>query len=309
MLYTFDNPKAKETHTTQYFEMFGNRGIYHDGWVAATRHSIPWLVVPLPSLSKDVWELYHVADDFSEANDLAAKNPPKLKELQDLFMKEAVRNRVLPIDDRRVERFNAAIAGRPDLIGDRTALTVYPGMVGITENAFINVKNRSYTITAPVELRDGSTNGVIIAQAGAFGGWVLYMKEGKVHHEYNYFGVERTNIGAPTALSAGKHEIKYEFVVDAPKPGSGGTSTLYVDGQQVAMGRIPKTQPYAFSADEGVDVGVDQETMVSNDYKPGENKFTGKIVRVRIDTKPSNLSAADKKAAEEAEEVAATIED
>jgi arylsulfatase len=289
--------------------MFGNRGIYHDGWVAATRHSIPWLVVPLPSLSKDVWELYHVAADFSEANDLAAKNPPKLKELQDLFMKEAVRNRVLPIDDRRVERFNAAIAGRPDLIGDRTALTVYPGMVGITENAFINVKNRSYTITAPVELRDGNTNGVIIAQAGAFGGWVLYLKEGKVHHEYNYFGVERTNIGGQTALPAGKHEIKYEFIVDGPKPGSGGKCSLYVDGQKVAEGRIPKTQPFVFSADEGVDVGVDNETMVSNDYKSGENKFTGKIIKVTIDTKPSNLSAADNKAVEEAEEAAATIED
>ena len=162
--------KAKETHTTQYFEMFGNRGIYHDGWVACTRHSIPWLMVPLPPLSKDTWELYHVAEDFSQANDLAAQNPTKLKELQDLFTKEAIKNHVLPIDDRRAERFNAAIAGRPDLMGNRTSLTVYPGMTGMAENAFINVKNRSYTITAPVELKDANTNGVIIAQAGAFGG-------------------------------------------------------------------------------------------------------------------------------------------
>jgi arylsulfatase len=304
MVYTFDGPKAKETHTTQYFEMFGNRGIYHDGWIACTRHSIPWLMVPLPPLSQDTWELYHVAEDFSEAHDLATQNQGKLKELQDLFTKEAIKNHVLPIDDRRSERFNAAIAGRPDLMGDRTSLTVYPGMTGMTENAFINVKNRSYTITAPVELKDANTNGVIIAQAGAFGGWVLYMKDGKVHHEYNYFGV-----GGQTALSPGKHEIKYEFVVDAPKPGSGGKCSLYVDGQQVATGRIPKTQPYAFSADEGTDIGVDNETMVSNDYKPGENKFTGKIVNVTIDTKPSNLSAADEKKVEEAEEVAATIED
>jgi arylsulfatase A-like enzyme len=309
IVYTFDNPKAKETHTTQYFEMFGNRGIYHDGWIACTRHSIPWLMVPLPPLSQDTWELYHVADDFSEAHDLATQNPAKLKELQDLFTKEAVKNHVLPIDDRRSERFNAVIAGRPDLMGDRTSLTVYPGMTGMSENAFINVKNRSYTITAPVELKDANTNGVIIAQAGAFGGWVLYMKEGKVHHEYNYFGVERTNIGGQTALSPGKHEIKYEFIVDAPKPRSGGKCALYVDGQQVAEGRIPKTQPYAFSADEGTDVGVDNETMVSNDYKPGENKFTGKIVKVTIDTKPSNLSAADKKTVEDAEEEAAIIED
>src|SRR5213083_2580329 len=309
MIYTFDNPKARETHTTQYFEMFGNRGIYHDGWVACTRHSIPWLMVPLPPLSKDTWELYHMAEDFSEAHDLAAQNPAKLKELQDLFTKEAIKNHVLPIDDRRSERFDAAIAGRPDLMGGRTSLTVYPGMTGMAENAFINVKNRSYTITAPVELKDANTSGVIIAQAGAFGGWVLYMKDGKVHHEYNYFGVERTNIGGQTALSPGKHEIKYEFIIDVPKPGSGGKCALYVDGQKVAEGRIPKSQPYAFSADEGTDVGVDNETMVSNDYKPGENKFTGKIVKVTVDTKPSNLSAADKKTVETAEDIAATIED
>src|SRR6266581_4265499 len=309
MVYTFDNPKAKETHTTQYFEMFGNRGIYHDGWVACTRHSIPWLMVPLPPLSKDTWELYHVVEDFSQAHDLATQNPAKLKELQDLFMEEAIKNHVLPIDDRRSERFDATIAGRPDLMGNRTSLTVYPGMTGMAENAFINVKNRSYTITAPVELKDANTNGVIIAQAGAFGGWVLYMKDGKVHHEYNYFGVERTNIGGQTALPPGKHEIKYEFIVDAPKPGSGGKCALYVDGQKVAEGRIPKTQPYAFSADEGVDVGVDNETMVSKDYKPGENKFTGKIEKVTVDTKPSNLSADDKKTVETAEDIAATIED
>ena len=264
---------------------------------------------PPPPLTKDVWELYNVAQDFSQANDLAAKNPAKLKELQDLFMKEAARNHVLPIDDRRSERLNAAVAGRPDLMGDRTSLTVYPGMVGVTENAFINVKNRSYTITAPVELKDATTRGVIIAQAGAFGGWVLYMKDGKIHHEYNYFGVERTNIAGPDALSAGKHEIKYQFVVDAPRPGSGGKCALYVDDQQVAEGRIPKTQPFAFSADEGTDVGVDGETAVSNDYKQGDNKFTGKIDKVTIDTKPSNLSAADKKAVEEAEKIAAAIED
>src|SRR5437879_7131042 len=194
--------------------MFGNRGIYHDGWVACTRHSIPWLMVPLPPLSNDPWELYHVAEDFSQAHDLATQNPAKLKELQDLFTKEAIKNHVLPIDDRRSERFNAAIAGRPDLMGDRTSLTVYPGMTGMTENAFINVKNRSYTITAPVELKDGNTNGVIIAQAGAFGGWGLYMREGKVHHEDNYCGVGRRNIGGQTAVPRATDEIKCEFRVD-----------------------------------------------------------------------------------------------
>src|SRR5438105_2077535 len=309
MVYTFDDAKAKDRHTTQYFEMFGNRAIYHDGWVACTRHSIPWLMAQNPPLKDDVWELYNVAEDFSEANNLATKNPEKLKEMQDLFMKTAEKYHVLPIDDRRVERFNAAIAGRPDLIGDRTSLTLYPGMIGIMENAFINIKNRSFTITAPVELKDGNTNGVIIAQAGAFGGWVIFMKEVKVHHEYNYFGVERTNIAGQTTLSAGKHEIKYEFVPDSPKPGTGGKSVLYVDGQQVAEGRIPKTEPFAFSGDEGADVGEDAETAVSNDYKQNDNKFTGKIDKVTIDTKPSNLSPADKKAVEDAEEVAAAVED
>ena len=309
MIYSFNDPKAKERHTTQYFEMFGNRAIYHDGWVAAARHSIPWLLVENPPLAKDTWELYHVAEDFSQARDLAAKNPAKLKELQNLFVKEGIKNHVFPIDDRRSERFNPGIAGRPDLMGDRASLTVYPGMIGMLENAFINVKNRSYTLTAQVELRNSNTNGVVIAQAGAFGGWTLYMKDGKVHHEYNYFGIERTNIGGPNVLAAGKHEIKYEFTIDAPKPGAGGKCALYVDGQQVATGYIPKTQPYMFSADEGTDVGMDGETAVSTDYKQGDNKFTGKIVKVTIDVKPSELSAADKKAVEVGREVGAAIAD
>jgi arylsulfatase len=308
-VYTFDDAKAKDQHTTQYFEMFGNRAIYHDAWVACTRHSIPWLMVPLPPLKDDVWELYNVDEDFREANNLAVKNPEKLKELQDLFMKVAEKYHVLPIDDRRSERFNAAIAGRPDLIGDRTSLTVYPGMIGITENAFINIKNRSYTITGDVELPDGNANGVIISQAGRFGGWTLYMKAGKLHHEYNYFGLEHTNIASSELVAAGKHTIKYEFVFDGGKPGAGGQSILYVDGQKVAEGKIPKTQPYAYSADEGVDVGVDNETPVSNDYKERDNKFTGTIKKITVDVKPFNLGAKDKKQIEDEQDAAAIAED
>jgi arylsulfatase A-like enzyme len=309
MIYSFDNPKAKETHTTQYFEMFGNRGIYHDGWIAATRHSIPWIQVQNPPLTEDVWELYHTTDDFSEAHNLAAKDPAKLKEMQDLFTKEAVRNHVLPIDDRRSERFNPAIAGRPDLMGSRTELTVYPGMVGMMENAFINVKNRHFTITAPVELHDGNTNGVIISQGGRFAGWTLYMKDGKVHHEYNFFGVERTNIADSSALPAGKHEIKYEFIPDAARPATGGKCILFVDGKQVAQGHIPKTVPFAFSGDEGADVGLDAETPVSDDYKQGDNAFTGTILKVTIDISPTGLSAADQKAVAVAEDSALFDED
>jgi arylsulfatase A-like enzyme len=285
MLYTVDDAKAADRRTTQYFEMFGNRAIYHDGWVAATRHSIPWLMVPLPPVKDDVWELYNVATDFSEADNLAEKNPAKLKELQDLFMKEAVRNSVLPIDDRRSERFNPTIAGRPDLLGDRKSLTVYPGMTGMMENAFINVKGVHHTVTAEVELKDAKASGVIIAQAGYFGGWTLYLKDGKAHHEYNWFALERTNVGSAGALAAGKHTIVYEFVPDEAKPGTGGKSILTVDGQKVAEKQIPKTQPFAFSGDEGTDVGLDGETNVSSDYKQGDNAFTGKIVKVTVEQK------------------------
>jgi arylsulfatase A-like enzyme len=286
ILYSTDAPQAPDRRTTQYFEMFGNRGIYHKGWVACTRHSIPWLMVSLPSVKDDVWELYKVDEDFSQANNLAKENPAKLKELQAVFEKEAIRNNVFPIDDRRSERFNPAIAGRPDLLDGRKTLTVYPGMMGMLENAFINVKGVRHTITAEVELTDDKTQGVILAQAGYFGGWVVYMKDGKPHHEYNYFGIEHTRIGGDTALAPGKHTIAYEFIPDAAKPGTGGKSILSVDGKKVAEGQIPKTQPFAFSADEGADVGLDAETNVSKDYKPGPpSAFTGKIVKVTVEQK------------------------
>jgi len=291
MMYSFDNAKAKDRHTTQYFEMFGNRAIYHEGWVAATRHSLPWVNAALPPLKNDVWELYHVDADFSQANNLAAQNPTKLKELKDIFNKEAIKNHVFPIDDRRVERFDAGLAGRPDVMGKRTSLTVYEGMTGLMENVFINTKNRSYTVTADVELSDANATGVIISQAGRFGGWALYAKDGRVHHEYNFFGLERTKIASKESLSAGRHLIKYEFVADEPKPGTGGKCALFVDGEKVAEGQIPKTQPFAFSGDEGADVGLDGETTVSDDYKEGDNKFTGKIHQVTVDTGSRSLSA------------------
>ena len=286
MLYSADAPDAAERRTTQYFEMFGNRGIYHEGWVACTRHSIPWMAGKLPALKDDVWELYKVDEDFSQANNLAKENPSKLKELQAVFEKEAIRNNVLPIDDRRFERFNAALAGRPDLLNGRKTLTVYPGMVGMLENAFINIKGVRHTITAEVELKDDKTQGVILAQAGYFGGWALYMKDGMARHEYNFFGIEHTRIGGETALAPGKHTISYEFIPDTATPGTGGKSIVSVDGKKVAEGQIPKTQPFIFSADEGADVGIDAETNVSSDYQPGlPSTFTGKIVKVTVEQK------------------------
>jgi len=286
MVYTFADPAAPDRRKTQYFEMFGNRAIYHEGWVAATRHSIPWLMVPqLPPFDQDRWELYNVALDFSQANDLAAQNPQKLKELQDLFTREAIRNHVLPLDDRRAERFDARIAGRPDLIGSRTSLTLHEGMTGITENAFINIKGRSYAVHADVEVPPGGANGVILAQAGRFGGWSLYMKGGRVHEVYNFGGLERTTVSSPKALSPGRHTILYEFAYDGGKPGSGGTSRLSVDGKPVGEARVPRTMPFVYSADEGVDVGMDNETPVTEDYKQGATRFTGRIHKVTVEAK------------------------
>jgi len=287
MLYSVDDAQAKDRRTTQYFEMFGNRGIYHDGWVACTRHSIPWLLTENPPLKDDTWELYNIDEDFSEANNLAATNPEKLKELQDVFTQEAIKNHVFPIDDRRSERFDAAIAGRPDLLGPRTSLTVYEGMVGIAENAFINVKGTSYSIIADVDIPSANTNGVIIAQAGRFGGWTLYMKNGKLVHEYNYFGVNWTKITSAKTISPGTHTLKYEFLYDGGPPGSGGTGIVYIDGVKSGEGKIPKTEPFFYSADEGVDVGMDGETAVSNDYKEGDNTFSGKIQKIKVETFPS----------------------
>jgi arylsulfatase len=285
MVYSFDDPKAAERHTTQYFEMFGNRGIYHDGWVAATRHSIPWdLAHKLPSLSEDRWELYNVNEDFSQSEDLAATYPEKLQELQEIFEEEAIKNFVYPIDDRRSERFIAAVAGRPDLIGSRTSLTVYTGMT-LMENAFLDIKNHSHAITAELDLPK-AINGVIIAQAGKFGGWALYAKNGKIHYDYNYFGLEHTNISSPAALTAGKHTVRYEFIADAKKPGTGGMGSLYINGEKVAERRIPRTQPFSYSADEGVDVGIDRETVVSKNYAQGNNQFTGKIAKVVVEQLP-----------------------
>jgi arylsulfatase len=282
MLYAADDARAADRRKTQYFEMFGNRAIYHEGWVAATRHSIPWLLGQNPPLDKDVWELYNVDADFSQADNLAEKNPDKLKELQTRFMHEAERNHVLPIDDRRSERFDPRIAGRPDLLGGRKTMTVFDGMSGIMENAFINVKGVRHTVTAEIELSNANTDGVIIAQAGYFGGWALYMKAGRVVHDYNYFGLTHTKVASKAPLGPGKHTIVYEFVPDEAKPGIGGKSILRIDGQVVAEGHIPRTQPFAFSGDEGVDVGSDNETMVSDDYKPGATDFTGVIVKVTV---------------------------
>jgi arylsulfatase A-like enzyme len=285
MLYTFSDAKAQDRRKTQYFEIFGNRGIYHDGWLAHTVHRAAWEGTPRHPFLEDKWELYHVAEDFSSANDLAMKQPAKLKELQDLFMKEAVKYQVLPLDDRTLERTNAALVGRPDLMGGRTSLTVYEGMVGMSENVFINTKNRSHAITAEATIPKGGANGVLLSQAGRFGGWSLYVKEGKPMYTYNFLGLSASKVASAKALPEGKVTIRYEFAYDGGGPGKGGKGRILVNGEKVAEGRIDRTEPNFFSADEGTDVGVDGETPVTDDYKQGDNRFTGTIQKVTVELK------------------------
>jgi arylsulfatase len=285
MMYTFDDAKAASRHTVQYFEIFGNRAVYGDGWFAGTVHKAPWEENPRAELLNDKWELYDTRNDFSLADDLAAKNPAKVKEMQDLFMKEAVKYRVLPIDDRVLERIDAKMAGRPQLIGDRTSITLYPGMKGMGENVFPNIKNRSITITADVEIPAGGASGVILAQAGRFGGWSLYMKGGKPVYTYNFLGLQRFTVAAAQAVPAGKATIRLEFAYDGGGLGKGGLATIYVNDKKAGEGRIERTQPRIFSADETADVGEDEGTPVSEDYKSADSKFTGTIVKIKLDLK------------------------
>jgi arylsulfatase len=287
LLYTFNDAKAKERHTTQYFEMFGNRAIYHDGWFARTLHRAPWQTGKQKPLASDTWDLYNVREDFSLTINLAREYPEKLKELQALFMKEAEKYHVLPIDDRTVERVNPALAGRPDLLGGRKSLTLYDGMNGILENTFINVKNQSKTITAELEIHESNAHGVILAQGGRFGGWSLYMKDGKPIYTYNFLGLARYTVAAPSVLPAGAASVKLDFVYDGGGLGKGGTATLFVNDKAVAEGRIEKTQPLIFSADETADVGLDNQTPVAEDIGigPVETRFTGEIRKVTVEVK------------------------
>lgn len=285
LLYSFNDADAPEQHTVQYFEMFGNRAIYQDGWFARTLHRAPWQTGKQKPLESDVWELYNVKEDFSLTKDLASEYPERLKKMQALFMAEAEKYNVLPIDDRTVERANAAIAGRPDLLGDRTSLTLYDGMNGILENTFMNSKNKSKTITAEIEVADDKATGVILTQGGRFGGWSLYMKEGRPIYTYNYLGLDRYTVAADEAVPAGKATITMAFDYDGGGLGKGGEATLSVNGKQVASGRIEKTQPLLFSADETADVGLDNQTPVADDIGigPVATRFTGTIHKVTLE--------------------------
>ena len=311
LFYTFDNPNAPSKHTTQYFEMFGNRAIYQNGWVAATTPGVaPWDTAAetqgrLPAVLDYKWELYNVNEDFSEANNLAAQNPAKLKELEDLFWKEAAKYNVLPIENSRIDRFDVSI--RPSLTRGREEFTYYPGMMRIPEGAAPDTKNKSWQIKADVVIPEGGAEGMLLTHGGRFSGWGLYVLNGKVVFCYNLAGVARYYVTSTDKLTPGAHTIVYDFKYDGPGLGKGGVGTIQVDGKTVGTGRIERTLAFRLSLDETLDCGEDTGTPITEDYQV-PFKFTGEIKKVVIDLTPAQLSAEDKAKMKEAEAAIATAD-
>jgi len=284
MLYSFNDAGAPERHDLQYFEMFGNRGIYHKGWSAVTKHKTPWVLVggDLPAFDDDVWELYDGSKDFTQARNLATDQPEKLAELQRLWLIEAVKYNVVPLDDRSGERLEPTLAGRPTLIRGNSQL-FFAGMGRLSENSVVSIKNKSFSVTAEVEVPDGGADGVIIAQGGRFGGWTLYAKDGKAKFVYNTLGIHEYATAADTAIPSGTHQVRMEFGYDGGGLAKGGDVTLYYDGKAVGSGRVESTQPMIFSADETTDIGEETGTTVTPDYTAKDSRFAGKIIWVQID--------------------------
>jgi arylsulfatase A-like enzyme len=280
MVETLRDAAAPETHVVQYFEMMGNRGLYHNGWTAVTKHRTPWRADTPPPFDDDVWELYG-PDDWTQAHNLAAENPEKLAELQRLWLIEAVKYNVVPLDDRGFERINADIAGRPQLIRGNSQLLF--DRMRLSEHCVLVLKNKSYSVTANVVVPESGANGVIVTQGGSAGGWSLYAHEGKLRYCFNFFGIEHYITSADTAIPAGKHQLRMEFTYDGGGLAKGGDVALFYDGEAVGTGRVEKTQPMGYSADEACDVGADTGSPASPDYGPTGNRFTGRIEWVQLD--------------------------
>jgi hypothetical protein len=281
--YALADAAAPERHTVQYFEMFGNRAIYQDGWLARTIHRPAWRAKPLNTLQEDVWDLYDERSDFSLSVNLAAQQPEKLAAMQALFMAEAERYHVLPIDDRVLERTNASLVGRPTVMEGRAEMTLHEGMTAMGTDIFIDLRNKAYRIEAEVEVGEAA-NGTIVCQGGRFGGLSFYVRDGKPAFTYNFLGLETTTILATQALTAGKHTLAYDFAYEGPGAAKGGVGTLSVDGAKVGEGRLERTQPGIFSVDDLADVGVDLGTPVA-DYGPS-SRFDGTIHGVTIRVRP-----------------------
>jgi Sulfatase len=284
MAYSFDGAEEADRHETQYFEMFGNRGIYHKGWTAVTRHKTPWILVgeQAPAFDDDRWELYDTTSDWSQARDLSAEHPDKLHELQRLWLIEAAKYNVLPLDDRVVERINAEMAGRPMLIRGNSQL-LFGGMGRLSENSVVSIKNKSHAVTGEVVVPSSGAEGVIVAQGGSIGGWSLYAKDGKLKYCYNLLGVQRFYVESDRAIPPGRHQVRMEFAYDGGGLGKGGNVLLFLDGEKVGEGRVGATAAMVFSADDTGDVGIEGGAVVSEDYGPRGNQFTGEVNWVQID--------------------------
>ena len=298
MAYTFDkaNANAPSKRETQYFEMFGNRAIYHDGWIAATTPPAPpWLLgtVKLPDVVNGYqWELYNIADDYSENNDLAARNPDKLRDLKELFLVEATKYNVFPLDNSVLMR---AVTPRPSATAGRTVFTYAGEMAGLPVSDAPSILNKSYTITAEVEIPQGGSEGMLATLGGRFGGYGLYVLKGKPVFTYNLVDLERFRWEGAAALTPGKHTIVFDFQYDGPGPGKGGTGALSVDGDEVASKKIPHTIPFLMSIDETFDIGLDTRTPVDDKDYQVPFAFNGKIDKLTIKLGPEQLTSADQK--------------
>jgi arylsulfatase len=282
MLASFNDGAAPEHHETQYFEVMGNRGIYHKGWTAVTKHYTPWLTgAPRPALDDDVWELYDTTRDWSQSKDLSAEMPDRLRELQRLWLIEATRYKVLPIDDRIFEKINPDTAGRPVLIKGKTQL-LFGGMGHLSENCVLNLKNKSHSVTAQIEVPQGGAQGVIIAQGANIGGWSLYAIAGKLRYCYNWGGLKHFIVESSAPIPAGVHQVRMEFAYAGGGLGKGGKVTLFCDGAQVGEGDVGATLAMIFSADDGLDVGEDTGAPVSPDYGSHGNAFNGRVKAVQL---------------------------
>ncbi|MGC1644677.1 MAG: arylsulfatase [Candidatus Sulfotelmatobacter sp.] len=283
MAYAFNDAKAAERHKTQYFEMFGNRGIYHNGWTAVTRHKTPWILIgeKTPAFDDDVWELYDTTKDWSQANDLSKQMPDKLHELQRLWLIEATRYNVLPLDDNLGARLNSDTAGRPVLITGKSQI-LFGSMGRLSENSVLNLKNKSHAVTAEIVVPTTGVEGVIVAQGGNIGGWSLYAKGGKLKYCYNLLGIHQFYAESSGPLPPGQHQVRMEFAYAGGGLGKGGTASLFVDGKKVGEGKVAATAAMVFSADDGCDVGVDTGSPVSPDYGSRGNEFTGQVKGVQL---------------------------
>ena len=299
MLYAFDDAKAPERHETQYFEIMGNRAIYHKGWTAVTKHYTPWIMGPRPALDDDVWELYDTARDWSQSKDLSKENPKKLMELQRLWLIEATRYKVLPLDDRMFEKVNPDTAGRPVLLKGKTQV-LFCGMGHLSENCVLNLKNKSHSVTANIVVPEKGAEGVIIAQGANIGGWSLYAKEGKLKYCYNWSGLKHFIVGSEKAIPAGERQVRMEFAYAGGGLGKGGKVTLFIDGKKAGEGDVAATLAMIFSADDGLDVGEDTGAPVSPEYGSSHNAFNGEIKGVQLAIADAAESAGHSVKAEDA---------